>query len=114
MTTDYDFGIRTSDLLRIARDLDIENPGGAVTTVVQGERRVAAVIHTSDVRPDMLTYLLAVAIYESLTGSEDDCRPCAGHVLDELTDIMHDLEPGYGTTQNRHVTYWNNVGLMDD
>ena len=112
--SDPDFRITASELLRIAEELEVENPGHAVHTVIYGadDTEVAAVLHTSEIRPDMLTFLLAVEIHAKRIDYGLKTRS-AGRVTHQLTQIMGDLEPVTTSAGSLgYVTYWKNVELV--
>ena len=107
--TEYDYTVTASDLLDIASQhglddpQEIEQPSGGV-----GLR------HTSEVRPDVLTFDLAERIYHQQ--NHPDEKRMSKFVASELRQIVADLEvrTSHLAGTQTFVTYWRNVGLRPE
>lgn len=101
----HDFTATLADLAVIAQINDVEVQRGTVLGDYSGRhmygRRCVAIVHTSEIRSDLLTFDLAVA----LAGGD------AVQDLNVLRGVLADLEPKQDTLGYKLVTYWPNVAV---
>lgn len=108
----HDFTATLADLATIAANNDVEmgndDPNTGLPRNILASysgrhmngRRCVAIVHTSEIRADLLTFDLAVAL--AGPDAED---------IETVRDILADLEPQQDTLGYGLVTYWKNVAV---
>lgn len=106
MSNDYDFCITAKELRCVIEEFDLEDP-----QPLEFNGGFAGVLHTSEIRPELLTFELATVIYEQ--DSDLKARRKTDSVFHDVRQIIADLEPrsSWHVDHQRTVTYWKNVGV---
>ncbi|AEV52000.1 hypothetical protein [Rhodococcus phage REQ1] len=103
----YDFYVKAGDLLAIVAEFELGEP-----QPLQYDGGFVGLLHTSEVRPELLTYELATYLYKGDVGT----KVRTGTIFYDLRQIIADLEPrtSFHVDHRREVTYWKNVGLLEE